>query len=104
MARELTCGRAMSCKRRILKLLMAAAPSQADAIVCHLDMGCRPSSGALQRPKFFPSINEAHGRVNECFRIPSALFRGRLARIALTPDAGWRHFSGRGVLTPFPSA
>ena len=91
----------MSCERRNRNCWWRWPPSYADAIVCHVDMGCRPNSGALRRPKFFPPIDEAHCRINEYFRIPSALFRGRLARIALTPDAGWSHFSGRRVVARF---
>jgi hypothetical protein len=47
----------------------------------------------LQRPKFLPSIDKAHCSIDERLGITSALFHSRLARIALAPNAGWRHFS-----------
>src|SRR5947208_3202271 len=60
------------------------------------------NSRTLLRSKLFPSINETHCRIYERLGGTSALFRSRLARIALAPNAGLRHFGRRCFLTCFP--
>ena len=82
-------------ENRADSILLTAPPD------LQLLLGGVSKSRALHWPQFFPSINEAHRRLDECLGSTSALFGSRLARIALAPNSGLRHFGRRSLLACF---